>query len=152
MFTEIHHALTAAIATGKIGTPVSVRVHLQLPETRADFDAAIDAIVATTKPALHETMQTLQSRVNAEGNQWNVLLRSANGRSLFVTLGRGSAREPRLELLVVGNHGVIRLEGGDVLYEAVGCDAAELAAQRSETDWAGIVERSHTEGARVSLL
>ena len=81
MFAELHQTLTAALATGKIGTPITVRVHLQLPEPVADLNAALDAIITTTAPAFSQTLDTLQSRVHADGQQWNVLMRSTNGRS-----------------------------------------------------------------------
>lgn len=149
MFHEIHQSLTAAMATGKIGEQVSVRVHLQLPPANADLNAALDSIIAMTDPAVSQPMTKLQSRVHADGNQWNVLLQSANGRTLFVTLGRGSVQEATLELLVVGNHGVIRLEGGRVVFTAVGDNAVPTA--KSITAWTELVKQSHENGAAVPL-
>ena len=43
--------------------------------------------------------------------QTSVLLQTPSGKTVFVTIGCGSAKEATLQLLIVGTHGVAQLEG-----------------------------------------
>lgn len=110
-FTDLRHTLQNVVDTGKLGTPVSMRVHLQLPGKQGDASAALSSVLAMLAPCLNEEPAELQSRRHARHAQTSVLLQTPGGKTVFVTIGFGSANQTSLNLLVVGNHGIAQLEG-----------------------------------------
>lgn len=112
-FEELQAALEQAHATGKVGTPVAARVHLQLPEPTTDPAMVLTSVLRMLSPCFTDTPNTL--RVRSASTQWNILLQTPAGRSLFVTIGCAAVTRSTVHLLVVGNHGIIRLEGSDDL-------------------------------------
>ncbi|MFQ5730658.1 MAG: hypothetical protein ACE5KM_01760 [Planctomycetaceae bacterium] len=107
---DIRRTLQNVIDTGKLGTPVSIRVHLQLPGPDGNPTALLDQILEMLQPCLDEFPAELHSRRHRNHSQTNVLLRTPTGKTVFVTIGFGSAEEAMLHLLVVGNHGMAQLE------------------------------------------
>ena len=146
-FDELQITLTDALASGKIGTPVAARVHLQFPDADADLAAALATVAATFEPILDGLLTTLRCRQGSDLNQWNLLLQSEKGRTLFVTLGRASVPAATLNLLVIGNHGVIRLEGGEDFEPGGFGDPSQQERQR----WAEAVETANRRQLLVSL-
>jgi hypothetical protein len=143
---QIRTVLNDAISTGKIGDLVSVRVHAQLPGLDTDLAEVLSGLVEMVSVAFPFPAETLRSRSSQDGNQWNVLIQSENGRTLFVTVGRGSAKNANLSLLVVGNHGVIRLESHDE-WEFV----PDGLVSSSHQSWREAVEQSHQSARSVPL-
>jgi len=122
-FPEIKAALAEAVQTGKLGVPVSARVHLQLaedassdesPPTEKDWEALRSAVVELFSVCWNEAPETIHVRQHPTGRQHNTLLQTASGNTVCITIGRGCARQSTLHLLVLGNHGVVRLDGATV--------------------------------------
>ena len=109
-FDDLSRTLHQAMRTEKIGTPVSVRLHLQLCDPQADLTASTVALLILIEPYFDLSSPQLLARRGPADSQLTVLLETAQGRTVFITVGRGSAQQPSLHLLLIGNHGVIRLE------------------------------------------
>lgn len=112
-FQSLFATVRDAVATGKIGTPVSLRLHADFPDASMDLGAVVDTIMTETGPLFPAARWTVMAKRNASGRQLTALLQNDAGRTVFVTLNCGGTRAARLSLLVIGNHGVLRLEGGD---------------------------------------
>jgi hypothetical protein len=141
---DLQTALSDTLATGKIGTPVSLRLHLQLTEPDADLFAAMSAVMQMIEPVFSSSSARLRARQDADARQLNVLLDYTNGETVLLTLGRGCAKQPSLNLLVVGNHGVVRLEGGEMIEESAGSTTSS-----DGTHWKHVVETSLASGSAV---
>ncbi|MCA9040389.1 MAG: hypothetical protein KDA65_08590 [Planctomycetaceae bacterium] len=113
-FSDLMVALKQALKSGQIGQPVSVRFRLVAP---SEF----------IPPAINELMQLISnylpgfeaSQANGgrfrlqshpSGLQTNVLILSNHGPSVSLTWVPATQQPTSLKLLVIGNHGVIRLE------------------------------------------
>ncbi len=142
---ELNSTLSAALARGKVGTPVSLRLHLQVTESNNDSVALLALLMPLLQTAFGSPPNRLLTRRNAVADQLTVLFNFATGQSAMVTCGCGSARRTSLQLLLVGNCGVIRLEGGE-LFEST--DVPERPdAQFLRT----LIERSITADQPVSM-
>lgn len=108
---EIQGALSDAMQTGKLGTPVAARVHL-LVDGEVDIAGAVERIVSMLAPCFEQPPTTVRARRHTTRRFTSLLLQSGNGRTIFITLGH--ANRPAFHLLVVGNHGILRLEGGEL--------------------------------------
>ena len=118
--------LLEAVATGKIGTVVSVRAMLQLPDESADLKSAASVVLALAARVLGTDAGQLVTRSHDSGQQLNLLLRLDAGGIQSVTVTRGGVSKLELDLVVVGNHGVIRMEGSE-LAEEMGLSVGSFA-------------------------
>lgn len=107
---ELESALRAAINTGKIGTPVALRLLMQLPQEAADLGGWLSRLVENFVQTLEDPPRQLLANV-ATGRQWNVLLTGRRGRTASITLGCGSSAHAMIQLTLFGNHGVVDLQG-----------------------------------------
>lgn len=146
-FDDLNRALAEALATGQIGTPVSLRVHFQVPDSAADLAAMVAAVMRLSQPVFRERPSTLAAREHPHGRQWNVLVGYPGGATAFVTAGCGSARQPSLRLLLVGNHGIVRLEGPDQFED----DLFSPHAGSDVEQWRSAVTASVARGGVVEL-
>ena len=113
----LEETLGEAVATGKIGTVVSVRVLLHLPDETADLESAASVVLALAARLLGSDAGSLVTRGHESGRQLNLLLRLDAGGIASVSVTAGSVPQLELALLVVGNHGMIRLEGAELAGE-----------------------------------
>jgi hypothetical protein len=113
----LRNALTAAIATGKIGTPVALRVHAIVASDSFNPAAALDAVIGLADTTFSSKPQRLTARSGGAGKQWNVLMNYAGGQTLSFSIASSPDRSAGncLHLLLIGNHGIIRLEGAELL-------------------------------------
>jgi hypothetical protein len=71
----------------------------------------------------------LTARTRSETpRQWNLLCDYSGGQTAQLTLGCGAIASSTLHLLLVGNHGVVRLEGAEMF------DETSLSATDEETN------------------
>jgi|AP95_1055475.scaffolds.fasta_scaffold179244_1 hypothetical protein len=113
----LEETLGKAVATGKIGTVVSVRLLLQLPESSADLESAASVLLGLCGRLIGSDAGSLVTRGHESGRQLNLLLRLDAGGIASVSVTRGSSSRLELDLVVVGNHGVIRMEGSELAEE-----------------------------------
>ena len=74
-----------------------------------------------------------------------MLVNFTGGQTAILTLGRGSTKSPLLHLMVVGNHGMLRLEGGDEF------DGQFPSQRLAPESWRAAINQSLGRSAAVSL-
>jgi hypothetical protein len=141
--TQLRNALGQAVTTGKLGTPVSARVHVQFAEAACELPAVIGGVLRVLSPAFDEPPARVRARKHAGAEQWNLLLQTATGRSIFLTIGCGSATTSSLDLLIIGNHGIAQLQGGD--------DFDWQPETAPEIDWPAAIDEAIATGREVAL-
>ena len=99
-------SVRASVSSGRIGTPVNVRIHwqfssLSLPAAAAVAVQLADAALSLEKPAW-------RVRTAAKNSQVNVLGEDAGGKTVLISLVRGAT--PEFAVTVFGNHGTLKLE------------------------------------------
>ncbi len=142
-FDDLKRTLCSVLETGKIGTPVSMRVHWQMPKTSTDVCAALASGMNLCQSLMKDSPSTLIARQASVGTQLNVLVTLENGRTVLVTVGSGCVHDAVLELLLIGNHGVVRLEGEDQIDEPL------LTHDDEVQQWKTAVARSLTERKQI---
>ena len=139
-FAELQAALAQALATSKIGTPVYVRLHLQFPA--GQVGDLLSAAVDLCEPIFGGRPARLGAIVSDAAQQCNVLLHYEFGQTLSITAGVGAAKRATIQLLVGGNHGIIRLEGDDL---------DDIPKEADAERWEAAMRQSSATGEAVQL-
>ena len=105
-FDSVREAIRTSVSSGRIGTPVNVRVHWQFsslcPAAAADVAVQLaDAALSLDKPAW-------RVRTAAEDTFVNLLGEDTGGKTVLISLVRGAV--PEFTVIVFGNHGTLKLE------------------------------------------
>lgn len=114
---ELQQTLSQILATGQIGTPVALRLSLQLPQPHADLTSYGAACLEWAAEVFANEPARIATQQHARGQQQNLLVSFRGGQTVSVSVGRGAIDRERLDCLLIGNHGMARLEGGDCLAE-----------------------------------
>jgi hypothetical protein len=109
-FVELSQSVRSVLETGRLGTPVNVRLHWEFSDQECDIPAVLAAAVAIADEALQLEQPTWRVRRHATGRTLNVLGTDQRGRTLLITLVARS--EPRTAMTMFGNHGIVRFEDG----------------------------------------
>jgi len=112
---ELHSALDDALKAGEIGVPVSLRLHVQLAAADTDAVGLLSALMPLAERAFGSQPQRLMVRRCENADQLSVLFDYAGGQTCFVTAGKGCTKHSSLQLVLFGNHGVVRLEEGQLV-------------------------------------
>lgn len=142
-FDDLKRTLCSVLETRKIGTPVSMRVHWQMPKTSTDVCAALASSMNLCHSVMRGSPSTLIARQAFGGTQLNVLVTLENGRTILATVGSGRVNYSVLKLLLIGNHGVVRLEGESRIDERLLTHDDELQ------QWKTAVARSLKERKQI---
>ncbi len=143
---DIRHTLLEAVKTGKVGTPVALRLHLQLTNADASLLSTAATLIGLCEPLFKVEPSQLFARSNAGGRQLSLLCETESGRTCSITIGSGSAKAASLNLLLVGNHGVIRLEGSELF------DESSLNTSDANIDrWGLAIEQSLVSNALATV-
>ncbi len=149
--TDLTRTLEQALATGRAGTPVAVRWHL-VDRVDASADAASAAVErfaalgALSECLLRQPPASLVASANPSGRHLQVLIRFQSGATGVVTVALVPDGQTRLELLLVGNHGIVRLEGGEQF------DTASLPKPPVADAWIRACRQSLDSHAAATVL
>ncbi|MAT13825.1 MAG: hypothetical protein CMJ46_00980 [Planctomyces sp.] len=148
--SQLGTALQQAVATGQVGQAVSMRARVTAPTPA--IPAAINSLMAIATDLLHlsgnDEMPTgrFRARRHPSGLQMDVLLQAENGVSLSLTWVRYEDQPAAIKLLLIGNHGIVRLE------EGLAPDWAVDSAGDVGLDWYAEFERAIVEKSEVVVL
>lgn len=142
---ELKSTLADAVSGGQVGTPVSLRLHLQITSKQTDATGLVAALMPLAETIFAASPQQLIARRNNSAEQLSVLFEYAGGQTCFVTCGAGCATHDSLQLLLFGNRGQIRLEGGELI------DAESLSGELASDVWRNRIETSLNAGGPVSI-
>ncbi len=114
---DLERALGDVLDSEQLGTPVALRIIAGLATPNVEPSTMAGMFLPLIRLVAGETGGHIWARQNAGGGQASVLWTAPNGRSVFLTLITNPAVRQRLQVLVVGNHGITRLAGGDAWNE-----------------------------------
>ena len=139
-FTELSSAIETSLQTGNIGTPVALRMQVRLSNESA-APALLDESLAVARNVFGADPSSVTANGNPPGH-FSSLFTYDTGQTTFITLDAESSYEPALHLLLIGNRGVIRLEGAE-------CFAPDVSTASSA--WLSLVTTSvaHRQAIRV---
>lgn len=144
--TDLCTALDEALKTGKLGTPVAVRLHWQVPcLENEDWPGWLETVLQMLSPCFDQPPVKVQARQHPAVPQWNILLQTEAGQTIFLTLGRQAAPAPSLQLLVTGNHGTLRLEGEPL------CQPAGAEPSPQFRHWWSVIRQSAATSRELPL-
>ena len=86
----LEETLEEAVATGKLGSVVSVRALLHLPGEEPDLETAASVLLSLSGRLVGSDPGSLVVRGHGSGRQLNLLLRLDAGPIVSLTLTRGS--------------------------------------------------------------
>ena len=116
---DLRRALAETVERGTMGVPVALRVCMQLPALngtlRDVWSLALEIAGSALPNHRPRRLHAQKTRHGANGRQLSTLVSCDRGETLSITIGCGSAAKPSLDLVLVGNRGVVRLEGGEEL-------------------------------------
>lgn len=127
-FESVREAMRESVSSGRIGTPVNVRIHWQFSGVKPS--AAADVAVQLADAALSLDKPAWRVRTAAENSQVNVLGEDAGGKTVLISLVRGST--PEFALTVFGNHGTLKLEHASLDEDSLPSGDAESVQLFSE--------------------
>ena len=113
-FDAVRRALTDALESGKAGTPVALRVSVSLADERVDLAATVESVRRLAAGVFGSEAERLRARRDGSGRQLTVLATHAGGQTSFVSVSRVPGGDA-LDVVLVGNRGIVRLEGGESL-------------------------------------
>lgn len=144
-FDELQQTCLQALATGKIGTPVAMTLHLQVSDSDADPTVYAAALMEFASTVFDERASRLLAHGGAQQRQCRALVNFAGGQTLLVCAGCGSAAESQLQLLLIGNRGIVRLEGAE-------CGLETKPAQTESVEvWVSKIRESQTSDSALQL-
>ena len=108
--SELCDSVERVIQTGRLGTPVSVRLYWEFRESTGQLNTVLAAAVSIADCALGLETPVWRIRRHASGRTLNVIGTDQRGRSLMISLVARST--PQTALTVFGNHGIVRLDEG----------------------------------------
>jgi len=128
---ELNQTIQTALDSGKIGTPVCLRASVQLNKGGPEPIVVLAACTRMAEALFEVQPAKLTARQTPDASQLNLIVEFAAGQTLSLSIGRGAVNDPDTNLLLIGNHGIIRLEGGDTLeQQSWTADASEIERWR----------------------
>lgn len=125
---DLRSSLQAALATGKAGEIVNVRLHWQLPLSEAApltlLNVLLQAVDLCDVP-LQLGPTTWRVRLSSNARLVHAIGVDDRGRTLIVSIADDA--DPLAQLTVFGNHGVIRLDRAELTADSLTQDFADRA-------------------------
>ena len=110
-FEDLRRTVLETVNAGRIGTPVALRWHLFSSE-QSDRLPGLLAGLALGEEVFATQAVRLACRASHANRQTSLLCQFPAGQTLLATSVCGCGPDRKLQLLVVGNHGIARLEDG----------------------------------------
>lgn len=108
--SELCGSIRTVLETGRLGTPVNVRLHWEFSESASLLQTVLTTAVAIADQALQLDEPVWRGRRHESGRTLNLLGSDRRGRTLMITLVADS--NPHIALTIFGNHGIVRLDDG----------------------------------------
>ncbi|MDA0834010.1 MAG: hypothetical protein O2955_02435 [Planctomycetota bacterium] len=141
--TSLYKSVEQTVKSGRLGTIVSLRV---LMSTKSRPVEQLAIWLEWTGKLFDSSTGKLYASQDAGGRQISVLASLASGATISLTAVSYSSvdDEPAntLQLLLIGQHGIARLEGGNEI------DPALASAEKTSNKWTAAIEKSvHSQAA-----
>lgn len=109
-FSRLSMAVSDEISSGRVGTPVFARLVMAILEDHGYLLPALGEGVVLIEQILRVPVQSLFASGAVDLGHVSLQLHCQGGRTALVSKARPPRRLPRVDLLVVGNHGTVRHE------------------------------------------
>ena len=110
---SIHSVVTSALHINQVSRAVSVRAFLQLSADHGHLDAILAEMTTHVSAWFESKPARLYALGGAESGQLTVLVEFEAGQTALITAALLMASQaPVADLLVIGNHGTLRWDGG----------------------------------------
>lgn len=134
--SELETAVWQALETGQVGVPLSLKVWLHRPGGTLEVAECLVHLIERFVPMLRDAPATLLATGRDDGGYSQILLTSRLGRTALFLVSTPSAGVQRVQLLLVGNHGILQLSGDSSL-----SDEPLIVSPRT-AEWRDAVESS----------
>lgn len=122
---ELCDSVRTVLETGRLGTPVNVRLHWEFSESSSLLQTVLTAAVAIADLALQLEEPVWRGQQHESGRTQNLLGSDRRGRTMMITLVAEAS--PQTALTIFGNHGIVRLNEGWVDPNSIAKSAKELS-------------------------
>lgn len=109
-FRRLSKTVSDEISSGRVGTPVFARLVMAILRDRGSLLPALGEGVAFIEQILGNPVQSLFASGAVDLGHVSVQLRCEGGSTALVSKAGPPPGLPRVDLLVVGNHGTVRHE------------------------------------------
>lgn len=127
-FDSVREAIRSSVSSGRIGTPVNVRIHWQFSSLSPP--AAADVAVQLADAALSLDEPAWRVRTAVEDSLVNLLGEDEGGKTVLISLVRRAV--PEFAVIVFGNHGTLKIEHASLDEDTLPTGNAESVQQFSE--------------------
>lgn len=139
---DLERALKAEIDNGRLGEPVALRIHAV-----ARWDKDLLDGLGNFRPLLILMGDISSGHVHARRHsslqQCAILWTTDTGKSVLLTLGRSRSAKQSLHLLLIGNHGMTQLQGGE--------DWSDVFSPNAPSLWEKEIQESLRRGTSIPL-
>jgi hypothetical protein len=108
---ELHAAVRAAVASGRLGRPVFVR-QTQAVEKAEDVLPALVRSAAAVGEWLGQAPEQLYALGSVDAGQVSLTLRFRGGATALVSVSRSPPRGDGVDVMVLGDHGALYHDAG----------------------------------------
>ncbi|MCC7418815.1 MAG: hypothetical protein IT428_00905 [Planctomycetaceae bacterium] len=143
--SEFETAVSQALETGQVGVPLSLKVWIHRPGGGLEVAESLARLIERFVPMLRDAPATLLSTGADDGSHWQILLTGRLGRTALFLLSTSPASVARVQLLLIGNHGVLQLSGDSSLSDE------PLAVSPQAGAWREAMEASRRTGQCVDV-
>lgn len=142
---SLQQSIEQTVRTGQLGTIVSLRIFMSVTD---DADSQLAGWLSWATTLFGSDAAKLFASRDVTGRQTSVLCSLASGATISMTAvltPPDDAREPTLQLLLIGQHGIARLQGGDEI-------DATLPEDKASSRWRSAIEGSLTSQKPVECV
>lgn len=143
--SELETSVRQALETGHIGVPLSLKVWLHRPGGSAEAAECLVRLIQRFVPMLRDAPTTLLATRIHDQTCSQILLTGRLGRTALLLVSTPPAGAARVQLLMVGNHGILELSGDSSLSDEPLVVSPDTAA------WRDAIEASHRTGQSVDV-
>lgn len=140
---DLEHALHEVLKTGQLGTPVALRILVATPQTEIDPFRFVGRFAPLIRAVSEVTRGKIQARRHPSGRQLSIVWNDAQGRTVSLTIVSTPDIGQSLRVLVVGNHGITQLNGGEAWNEDLTSDTIPL--------WEKEIAESLKQGTSIAV-
>ncbi len=125
-------AVREALAQGRIGTPAAARLVVHTTADHGQFERQLAQVLDTALTWLDAQVSELSLSGSVAAGQLTAQVRCEAGQSLLVSVGSPGTGRPVVELVVIGNRGVMSWEADETLRLTVPGFEARALSERGE--------------------
>lgn len=107
----LEQTVEQALKTGKIGTPVAMRLNLQVTENSKSLKSLKQWSERFATAIFQSEIKSVSTNRHWDASQSSSIVLFENGATLSTTIGQQSSDNSVIQFLLIGNQGVIKSEG-----------------------------------------